>query len=246
MRNISLLVAPTAALLAGCASAPPGALGTEQISQLHHQITDSLTPLSLAANKDWLSGQVLLDITFNRQNQLLNCRAQSTSGAAGLVPVIERACWANVFPPMPAQVFNDDGKTVVRMPVYFEMDSQTDPKRRAYFDGVIFPMFSQGQYFWDNGISKVAFSSVGQAQLRYVADREGRVLTCNAVISPVDSRKDEFVQSPQLVSHLNATCLKMNLAQMPGFAVGNNGLAAGTVWTAYSPWRKTAPKARDY
>jgi hypothetical protein len=234
------------ALLAGCSTPPASPITKAEVMGIHKGFSEALSPMSLAANKDWLSGSVMLDIAIDRDNRLLSCTARPTSGAPGLVAVTERACWATVFPPLPAQVFNAHGKTLIRMPMVFGMDPPTDPQHRASYEGMVFPAFSQGQYFWDNGISAVATQSVGQAVFRYVADRDGSVRVCNVDIHAVESRQAEFAQNSKLVRRLKTACLAMNLSKMPAFAVGNNALATGSVWLFYAPWRQAAPKAIDY
>lgn len=129
------------------------------------------------------------------------------------------------------------------MPITVEMNLRQDTPRFAYYQAVVFPMFAQNQYFWDNGLSSLVLGSVGEASFRYVADREGRVLSCTVRIEAAQTRPQGFSQNPSLVANLEKACIKMNLARMPGFVAAPNGLATGTVWTTYSPWRKAAPRA---
>lgn len=248
MRTVRSLTLGTAgvvglciALMAGCATAPKGPMTAAQVSEVHKGVSTALIPLMLAANKRWLNGTVALDLVIDRDNQLLSCKGTRMDGAPELVPVIEQACWATVLPSLPPEAFRADGKAKLRTPVRVEMSAERNPAQRAYFEAVVFPMFAQNQYFWDNGISRVAFGSVGEAGFRYVADRQGRVLACTAKITANEARKEAFKQNPQLVANLQKACLGMNLAKMPGFQVADNGLAAGTVWTTYAPWRKAAP-----
>lgn len=228
-------------MLAGCSTAPTGPLSAAQVSDIHKGVSAALIPLMLAANKRWLNGTVALDLVIDRDNQLLGCKATRMEGAPELVPVVEQACWATVLPLLPPEAFRADGKAKLRTPVSVKMNRDGDPAQRAYFEAVVFPMFAQNQYFWDHGISRVAFGSVGEAGFRYVADREGRVLACTAKITANEARKEAFKQNPLLVANLQKACLGMNLAKMPGFQVADNGLATGTVWTTYAPWRKAAP-----
>lgn len=230
------------AALAGCSTAPTGPLSAAQIADIHKGVSTALIPLMLAANKRWLNGTVALDLVIDRDNQLLSCKATRMEGAPELVPVVEQACWATVLPSLPPEAFRADGKAKLRTPVSVRMNRDGNPTQRAYFEAVVFPMFAQNQYFWDHGISRVAFRSVGEAGFRYVADHEGRVLACTAKITANEARKEAFKQNPQLVANLQKACLGMNLAKMPGFLVADNGLAAGTVWTTYAPWRKAAPR----
>ncbi|MFF7709934.1 hypothetical protein [Pseudomonas sp. NPDC007930] len=252
MHTVRSLAAACAALatgslmLNGCAGPAKGPLSATQQADLHQAVIRVLGPMNQAANKDWLSGAVSLEVTIDRNNQLLKCAAKPTSGAPGLAAVAERACWATVFPPVPAQAFNADGQARLRMPIVFDMDPVSDPQLRARYEGIAFPAFSQGQYFWDHGIAAVGPTSVGEARFQYVADRQGRVLACTASIAPAEAREGEFRDNPHLLERLNGACLQMNLAAMPGFAAGNNGLANGTVWTSYSPWRQAAPQPKDY
>jgi hypothetical protein len=239
-------LATASAMLAGCSTQPAGPITEAQLRDIHQSVNEVLTSMNQAANKNWLSGAVMLEVSIARDNSLLGCTATSTSGAPGLVAVAERACWASVFPPMPAEVFDADGKGLIRMPMIFGMDPPADPQLRASYEGILFPAFSQGQYFWDNGIRAVPTHSVGQVVFHYVADHQGRVLVCNAIIDAVESRPAQFRDNPLLIKRLSAACQAMNLSKMPGFAVAANGLATGSVWMFYAPWRQAAPKATDY
>lgn len=237
------MLAVSLVTLGGCSSAPKDPLSAAQLGEIHQGFSAALEPMIRAANRDQLDGSIEMKVVIDSDDQLLECKGKPVTGAPGLVEVVERACWTTLFPPLPRQAFAKDDRARFRMPITVEMNLGQDTPQFAYYQAVVFPMFAQNQYFWDNGVSGLVIGSVGEASFRYVADREGRVLSCTVRIEPTETRPKAFSRSPSLAANLEKVCMKMNLARMPGFVVAPNGLATGTVWTTYSPWRKRAPRA---
>ncbi|QLL16057.1 hypothetical protein [Pseudomonas chlororaphis] len=245
-RKLPLIIAGLLAL-AGCqtqAVTPAQPLAADDIQQqkmnsFARQFSGVLVRNAFAANGQGLVGSVDLKVKINRQNQVLSCEIRPNAQLApvlALESLARQVCWDSLFPEMPAELFGSEGEQEIVAPMVFPilLDEST-PERQRRLDAV--EAYAQSRFFWTQTLGKQPVDSIGKAHVRFVANAQGQVQECLVNLDPVGERRDAFKLDSDLQARLTAQCKQMNLRQMPGFKVGDKGLARGNVLVEYAPWK---------
>ncbi|MFF7710700.1 hypothetical protein [Pseudomonas sp. NPDC007930] len=233
------LVLAATGLLAGCQAASPVHTAPER-QRLAVALNAALAPWLLAANHTRDSGQFTLALTFDRQGQLLTCKARKDWGVAPtLARAAERACWNAALPEVSASFWGTNKTLTFLAPINFQSAPLT-PGRALRLGIAQFTPFEQNEYVWAR-LREVQIDGIGVAALYYRANAAGQVQACEVALSRAVGREGDFRDSKPFQRRLQQACLGLNLAAMPGFAVSQDGQAQGVVRLPYSPWRRNAP-----
>lgn len=202
-----------------------------------------------AANTEKLSGSFNLTFRLDAANHLLACSAGPSPAGEKLGYLYNQQlqqqlaslCWTVVMPELPASMANDSGRTDLVAPLIFhplgegsaEWEERQRRRRTTY---------AQQGFFWQHALATETLDSIGIARFRVLANGQGQVQGCEAVIDPHPLRRRAFVQDNALVERLNQRCKQLDLRAMPGFAVDNQGIARVFVAVEYTPWKNGVPK----
>ncbi|AZE12076.1 hypothetical protein C4K10_3799 [Pseudomonas chlororaphis subsp. aureofaciens] len=167
---------------------------------------------------------------------MLSCDIRPKAQLA-LVPesLARQVCWDSLFPEMPAELFGPEGEQEIVVPMVLILMDESTPERQRRLDAV--EAYAQSRFFWTQTLGKQPVDSIGKAHVRFVANAQGQVQECLVNLDPVGERRDAFKLDSDLQARLTAQCKQINLRQMPGFKVGDKGLARGNVLVEYAPWK---------
>ncbi len=233
--------------LAGCqtpksAAPAPQAAAEASLQQNAQAFSDQFRALmvrnAFAANSQALVGTVDLVVKINRRNELSSCEIRPNAHRAP-VPALEslarQVCWDSLFPEVPVEMYGPEGEMVIVAPLVFPALDESEPERQWRARTV--QAYAQSRFFWTQALGKQPVDSIGKAHVRFVANAQGQVQECLVNLDPVAERRDAFKLDSDLQARLTAQCKQMNLRQMPGFKVGDKGLARGSVLVEYAPWK---------
>lgn len=201
-----------------------------------------------AANTGKLSGSFNLRFTLDADNRLLACSAGPSPVGDNLgYPYnlqlqlqLASLCWTSVMPELPPSMASKSGRTDLVAPLIFhpygEVSAEVEAQRLLRHT-----KYAQQVFFWQQILATEPLSSIGIARFRLIANAQGQVQSCDAVIDPHPLRRRAFVQDNALVERLNQRCKQLDLRGMPGFAVDNQGIARALVVVEYTPWKNGVP-----
>ena len=192
-------------------------------------------------------GAIALRVVFDRQGKPLKCEAKTDSPKlSGMIPgnvmltdatalarTVTDACWKTIYPTAPEAMYSDKGtlEAIAPLGVRFDADPQARwPVRNA-----------QRSFFRRHLLDEQQVSSVGVAVIRYQADATGKTTGCLVNLRAASMRIADFKLDGALQSRLNDACMKLDLSQMPGFALNQQNQAMGIVSLEYAPWTVGRP-----
>lgn len=240
--------------LCGCQSDLPGPLLSEdeQQRQLETQfyanaVQQVLYRESLRANAEQLTGSVELVMRFNRQNQVIDCAAQSSPLPDAraypyhpkLGEMLKSICWNTVFPVAPAAAFEPDGVLEVKGTLMFPRLTLEDEQLKEFEFNA--GEYAKGHFFWTHTLAPLSVDSVGVASFEVKADPQGRVQECWVNLRAVRYRPESFKPDNQLRNRATQLCEQLDLRQMPGFALEQGQVPPIHASVFYTPW-KGGPK----
>lgn len=242
---------PTVAAVALIALAGCQSRSTSEADKLARQafVSDMQQALKLGivtADTGKQIGVVMLDVTLDQNSAPIGCKARKApmryervlpaelvrTDFKALASMVEAQCWKTVYPVVPKSLREEDGTAKVRAPLFIELPAAAqapDTARRQ--------ANAQREFFWQQLFRDQPVNSIGRASLYYEANAQGKVQGCLVQIYPHPSRPDDFRLDGQLQAELNRHCMALDLANLPGFKAGSEGVAKGYSELEYAPWK---------
>lgn len=217
------------------ASPTPQEIKKQQFNAFVTRFQSSIANKALVANSEGLTGEVRLIIKINRNNEVISCETQAMGLATANAPLAElsrNVCWSAVFPIVPADRLDKEGNVEVVAPlIYLPIDEVRRLSMQPHYQ-----RYAQGRYFAERTLLKSPPNSIGVVTFEYLANKQGKVEECVVNLERHRERPDAFKYDNALQSRLAEQCKHLDLAQMPGLAVDETGVARGAVSFDYSPW----------
>lgn len=219
----------------------PTFLTAEEIKQLEARRYISTLRTTLAdqifrANGEGTQGFVKLRMKLDRQGDVLLCEVLPTDGDTytDFARIVADTCWSGVWDAVPEGLQNPaDGSLEIVAPLTTAGAAPSTREYHLWFQRSA----SASRFFWDNVVAKHAPNAFGTARFDVAADAQGKVLRCDVTLEKNNFRPEYFHPDPELQKALATQCAQLDLRQMPGFRVGEDGLAKRAVFVNYLPWK---------
>lgn len=220
----------------------PTYLTSEEIKRIEERRYGRVLGTTLAQNVFWangegLRGSVKLRMKLDRQGDVLRCEAQPMDAGSppGFTNVVTDVCWSSIWESVPEGLQNPvDGTFEVTVPLIASGNTSpiSDYERRHQRSAV------ESRFFWDNVVAKQSINAFGQARFEFTANAKGQVARCDVTLKKNYLRPEHFHPDPALQKALATECLQLDLQQMSGFRVREDGVAHRVVFVEYLPWKK--------
>ena len=219
----------------------PTFLSAEEIKQLEARryistLSTTLADRTFRANGEGTQGSVKLRMKLNRQGDVLLCEVLPTDGDThtDFARIVSDMCWSGVWDAIPEGLQKPaDGSLEIVAPLTTVGAAPLTPEYHLRLQRSA----SASRFFWDNVVAKHAPNAFGTARFDVAADAQGKVLRCDVTLESNAFRPEYFQPDPELQKALATQCAQLDLRQMPGFRVGEDGLAKRAVFVDYLPWK---------
>jgi hypothetical protein len=224
----------------------PTYLTSEEIKRIEERRYGRVLGTTLAervfwANGEGLRGSVKLRMKLDRQGDVLRCEAQPTDAGSppGFTKLVTDVCWSSIWESVPEGLQNPiDGTFEVTAPLIASGNTSpiSDYDRRHQRADV------ESRFFWNNVVAKQSINAFGKARFEFTANAKGQVTHCDVTLKKHYLRPERFHSDPALQKVLATQCLQLDLQQMSGFRVREDGVAHRVVFVEYLPWKKQVGK----
>lgn len=224
----------------------PSYLTPEEIKRLEARrylrvLRSTLARSVFWANGEGMQGSVKLRMKLDQQGDVLLCEAHPSDAGAppGFTNLVTDVCWSSSWNRIPEGLQNPaDGTLEVIAPLIASGNTSpiSDYERGHQRTD------AESRFFWDNVVAKQSINAFGRARFEFTANVKGQVANCDVTLKKHYFRPEYFHPDPALQKVLATQCLQLDLQQMPGFRVGENGVTHRVVFVDYLPWKNHVGK----